>query len=106
MQDNNIEILKVAKNWRWLKLLIPFWVILAGIPLLFMQRPKPGTITIVLALALMVAFVATAFCIKCYVFYVKETKRQMQELEDLQNEVNNLEKMEKSKHPVPQANNR
>ena len=106
MQDNNIEILKVAKNWRWLKLLIPFWIILAGIPLLFMHHPKPGTIAIVLALALMVAFVATAFCIKCYVFYVKETKRQMQDLEDLQKEVDSLEEKAMSKHPAPPANNR
>lgn len=105
MQDNNKEILKVAKDWRWLKLLIPFWVILAGIPLIIMRHPKSGTIAVVLALALMVATVLTAFCVKCYVFYVKETKRQIQELEDLQKEVNGLEEKKKSKHPAPPTNN-
>ena len=91
MQKNIYNFSNVAKDWRWIKLLIPFWVIIGGIPMLIINPRDTSTIAIILFVALLVAIAATAFCIKCYVFFVKDIQKQTEELRILKNEVDTLE---------------
>ena len=82
----NHDSKKIALNWRWLKILLPLWVIFGGTPLIFMGRTNGTTIMAVLAAAFIVALAATAVCIKCFLFYLDENERQKQEPDRLQGE--------------------
>ena len=95
MQKNNNTFIAVAKDWRWLKLLIPFWTIIGGIPMILANPRKTSTIAIILILALLVAMTATAFCIKCYIYYVEEMQKNNKELQDLNNEIEALNNAQK-----------
>ena len=82
----------IALNWRWLKLLVPFWIIFGGIPLIFMGKQPLSVCLIVFAVALIPALAVTIFCIRCYIFYLKDMERQKRELDALENELAQLEK--------------
>ena len=82
----NHDSKKIALNWRWLKILLPLWIIFGGTPLIIMGRTNGTTIMAVLAAAFIVALAATAFCIKCFLFYLDENERQKQEPDRLQGE--------------------
>lgn len=77
----------VAKDWRWLKLVVLFWIIIGGLPMIIFNPKDTSTIAIILVVALLVAIAATAFCIKCYVFYVQEVQKQTESQNFLKDEV-------------------
>ena len=82
----------VAKDWRWLKLFLPFWLIFGGIPMIIVTPNKPYTITAIILLALLLAVGATIFCIKCFVLYLNETQKQINDLKRQEIEIQNLQK--------------
>ncbi len=80
----------IALNWRWLKLLIPFWIIFGGIPLIIMGKQNTAITIIVLVAAFFAALLATYFCIKCSLLYINERVKQNQELDKLNKEIEKL----------------
>ena len=72
----NDDTKKIALNWRWLKILLPLWIIFGGIPLIIIGPTGCTTIMTVLAIAFIAALDATAFCVKCFLFYLDEYEKQ------------------------------
>ena len=101
MQKITDNFSKVAKDWRWLKLLIPFWVIIGGVPMIIFNPRNTSTIAIILFVALLVAIAATALCIKCYVFYVQEIQKQTESLKFLKDEVDTLDQVQADTKSTP-----
>lgn len=81
----------IAFNWRWLKLLLPFWIILGGIPLILMGKQPTSVCLMVFAIALIPAITATIFCIRCFIYYLKDIDRQKRQLDALEKELSQLE---------------
>ena len=88
-------------NWRWIKILLPLWIVFGGIPLLIMGRSNTTKTVIVLAIAFLAALAATAFCIKCFLLFLKENEKQKKDLEELQKDVQLLEKQRADKTRRP-----
>ena len=84
---NKRHFKSIALNWRWVKLLFPFWIIFGGIPLILMGKPDLTTAMTVFAVALIPALAATMFCIRCYIYYIQDFERQKQELDALEKEL-------------------
>lgn len=82
----------VAKDWRWLKLFIPFWIIFGIIPMIIVTPDKTDTITAIILLSMLLATGVTIFCIKCYVLYLNETQKQINDLKRQEIEIQNLQK--------------
>ena len=70
---------KIAFNWRWLRILLPLWIIFGGIPLIIIGPTDWTTIMTVMAIAFIAALAATAFCVKCFLFYLEEYEKQKPE---------------------------
>ena len=87
----------IALDWRWLKILLPLWIIFGGIPLILMGRQSLTTCLCIFAVALIPALAATVFCIRCFIFYLKDMDKQKQEIEALEKE---LAQMEKDERPI------
>lgn len=88
---SNYDSKKIALNWRWVKILLPLWVIFGGLPLILMDNPNSTTTIIVLAVSFVVALAVTAFCIKCFLFYLDEYERQKKKNDKLQSEMQETE---------------
>ena len=93
----------IMLNWRWLKLLLPFWIIFGGIPLIFLGKKPLSVCLIVFAVAFIMALAITIFCIRCYIFYLKDMERQKRELDALENELAQLEKENPPSSPNSEA---
>ena len=93
----------ITLNWRWLKLLLPFWIIFGGIPLIFLGKKPLSVCLIVFAVAFIMALAITIFCIRCYIFYLKDMERQKRELDALENELAQLEKENPPSSPNSEA---
>lgn len=89
---NKTDFNQAAKNWRWIKILIPLWAIFTGLMLLFTHSPNAKNILITISIGFILALMATAFCVKCYVFYLREyEKKQLDQLKKLEDEIKQLE---------------
>lgn len=88
---SNYDSKKIALNWRWVKILLPLWVIFGGLPLILMDNPNSTTTIIVLAVSFVVALAVTVFCIKCFLFYLDEYERQKKKNDKLQSEMQETE---------------
>ena len=92
---NKYNLKSTVLDWRWLKILLPLWIIFGGIPLIIMGRQSLTTCLCIFAVTLIPALAATVFCIRCFIFYLKDIDKQKQELEAIEKELAQLEKDER-----------